>query len=126
MARFAVPAGAAAALSTFGAYVIAMRFLGMPLATARTAATLALVVVGLWVLGVLARPLRGLDLGLMLAMIAGLLVIVGWPFARGFFALTVPAVGTLALAAVSSAAGVALVELGVRLSGWASARGQSS
>lgn len=118
VARFAVPAGAAAALATFGAYVVAMRLLGLPLAEARTVATLVLAVVGLWILRVLARPVRGIDLGVMLAMIAALAAVVAWPFARGFFALSLPALPVLAPAALAGAVGVALVELGLRLSGW--------
>ena len=115
--RFALPAGAGAAIATFGAYagVLATR---AQLADARTAATLTLTLVGLWILGMLARPLTGWRLWLVAAMALGLVLVVLVPFARSFFALVLLAPQQLALVAAAAAGGAVLVELGVRLAGW--------
>jgi cation-transporting P-type ATPase E len=114
VARFVVPAGVACAAAALGAYLVVRA----PLGDARTAATIALTLVGLWVLAVLVRPLRPWRLGLLLAMVSGLVLVLAVPFARGFFAL-VPPVGTAAAVPLLAAlAGVGVLEAGLRLAGW--------
>ncbi len=54
--RFAIPTGVAAGLASFGAYELAMAE-ETPLNEARTVATLVLAAIGLFALGVVARPL---------------------------------------------------------------------
>ncbi|HEY3317045.1 MAG TPA: HAD-IC family P-type ATPase [Coriobacteriia bacterium] len=115
--RFALPAGSGAAVAAFAAY-LGVRAGGVPLAEARTAATLALTLVGLWILGSLSRPLTGWRLWLVVSMALGLALVVTVPFARSFFALAVLLPRELGLAAASALGGVALVELGLRLAGW--------
>jgi cation-transporting ATPase E len=115
--RFAIPAGLASGLAAFGAYLGVLSG-GVPLAEARTAATVTLTLVGLWVLGILARPLTGWRLWLVVAMAAGLPLVVLVPFTRDFFALTFLAPGQLGIAAVAAAGGVVLLELGLRIAGW--------
>jgi cation-transporting ATPase E len=115
--RFAVPAGIAATAAAFGAYA-ADRYAGGSLMESRTVATLTLVVVGLWILGIMARPLTRWRFALLAALTAGLgLVLVIGPVRR-FFALEYvpgPALGIVVLAVLG---GIVLVELGLRVAGW--------
>ncbi len=115
--RFAAPAGVLAATATFLAYLAARETGGVTTEQARTAATLTLVLVGLWVLVVLARPLTPWRVALVAAMSAGLLLAVLVPFAKEFFALSLPPVrvGAVCVALVALA-GVAL-EASARLLG---------
>src|SRR5205823_1804055 len=50
IARFAVPAGTAAGLGVLSSYLFALDVLGEPLVSARTVATTALVIVGLYLI----------------------------------------------------------------------------
>jgi cation-transporting ATPase E len=115
--RFAVPAGIAATAAAFGAYA-ADRYAGGSLMESRTVATLTLVVVGLWILGIMARPLTRWRFALLATLTAGLgLVLVIGPVRR-FFALEYvpgPALGIVVLAVLG---GIVLVELGLRVAGW--------
>jgi len=56
--RFSLPAGAATALATFAAYVLARRHDSVNITEARTAATITLLAIGLVTLVVVSRPLR--------------------------------------------------------------------
>jgi cation-transporting P-type ATPase E len=110
--RFAVPAGAVAAAATFTAYGLAREEVDVSLTEARTAGTLVLVGVALWVLGILARPANRARRLLVGAMAAGFLATLALPAARGFFALDPPkplvwlaAVGVVALAGLALEAG---------------------
>jgi cation-transporting ATPase E len=113
---FALRAGAVAAVATFTAYAFARGTHGVSLAEARTAATITLLAIGLWILGLLARPFtpaRMLLVGAMAAAFAGALAI---PAVRDFFALDVPPLGLdLVIAAIVVLAD-ALLELGWRAS----------
>ncbi len=87
--RFAVPVGAVAALSTFGAYGLA-QIEDVGLEESRTMATLVLVAVGLFALLVVCRPLTTTRKWLVGSM-AGLFVLtLVWDFARDFYALDLP------------------------------------
>ena len=55
--KFAIPCGFVAAAATFSSYGVARSIDGVTLDEARTTATLVLLVVGLWVLNILARPI---------------------------------------------------------------------
>jgi cation-transporting ATPase E len=85
--RFAVPAGVIATLGVLVAYGLARRD-GAPLVESRTLATLALVVIGLWVLGLLARPLTRLRGVLVIALAAAVPIGAALPFVRRFFDLS--------------------------------------
>ena len=66
------PAGAVAAAATFAAYAVARHY--DDLAVSRTAATITLLIVGLWVLNLLARPItpgRFLLFGTMVVRVRG-------------------------------------------------------
>jgi cation-transporting P-type ATPase E len=87
--RFAVPAGAIAAMATFGAFWLA-RAHHVRLEEQRTTATIVLLAVTLWVLVILARPLtplRGLLVGIMMSTFV-LALTVG-PV-RSFYAFDLP------------------------------------
>jgi len=115
--RFAGPAGLVAAVATFATYAVA-RANSVSLDEARTAATLVLISIGLWILDILARPLtagRRLLLVTMIGLAAVALVV---PQPRRFFALDLPTWGTLLEAAAIAASAIALIELGWRLSRW--------
>ena len=84
--KFAIPAGTAATITVLTTYLFA-RSQSMSLTQERTLATLSLVVVGLWILTLLARPLtRGRYL-LLLGLVALLLVGAAVPFMSSFFAI---------------------------------------
>lgn len=88
--RFAVPCGFVAAAATFGSYALARDVADVALDEARTTATLVLLVVGLWVLNILARPItpfRGVLFGAMVACFVAVLAIE--PL-REFYALDLP------------------------------------
>ncbi|HUQ63670.1 MAG TPA: HAD-IC family P-type ATPase [Acidimicrobiales bacterium] len=117
--RFALPAGFAAAAATFAAYAIARNTSGVSLTEARTAATLALFGVGLWVLTILARPMTGRRSLLEMAMVAGLGCILVFPPLRNFYGLELPPAEVLvAIVAIVAIAGGAM-ELGRKLFTWA-------
>jgi cation-transporting P-type ATPase E len=116
--RFAVPAGVVAAAATFGAYAIARQLDTVTVDQARTAATIALLAVGLWILNVLARPitpLRALLFGALVLAFAGILAIAGL---RDFFALDLPEAAALVGVAGTAGAAILLLELGWQISQW--------
>jgi len=94
--RFTLPAGACAAGATLASYALGRGAPGTSLIQAKTAATLALFVFGLWVLALVARPLSPLRVGLVTAMAgAGALTLfLGVP--SRVFSLVVPPAPVLA------------------------------
>ena len=113
--RFAIPAGIVAACAAMASYAVAHYAEGVNTTEARTCATVTLMIVGLWVLNLLARPItlgRALLCGTMAGAFA---VILAVPAFRDFFALDLPG-GTATVAAfvVASIAGVVL-EVGWRV-----------
>ncbi|HEX6919287.1 MAG TPA: HAD-IC family P-type ATPase [Actinomycetes bacterium] len=118
VARFAIPAGTVAAVATFTAYSLSRDEPGTSLTEARTAATLVLFGVALWILGILARPASPARRALVASMAAAFLLTLAVPAAREFFALDPPrALVWLAAVGVVALAGLAL-ELGWRAAGW--------
>jgi cation-transporting ATPase E len=110
--RFAIPTGIVTAAGAYLGYQ-ATRLIddGAGVAEARTTATLIVLIVSLWTLLVLARPLAGWKLALVAAMGAGVVLIVAIPvLGHGVFLLDVTPL-RLAIAGVVGAAGAALVEL---------------
>lgn len=110
--RFAAPAGIVAAAATFGAYSLARSEPSTSLAAARTIATYVLAGVALWVLSILARPATRARQWLIASMVALLAASLAVPWARTFFALTLPrpllglaGVGVAALAGLAMEAG---------------------
>jgi cation-transporting P-type ATPase E len=85
---------------------------------ARTVAVLTLTFVGIWVLAELSRPFTRGRLALVLAMVAGMAVVMLVPFARSFFALPISPGGSGTVVAIATAASVVAIEVGLRLVGW--------
>jgi cation-transporting ATPase E len=109
---FAVPAGFIAATATFVAYWIAREVPGVTLDEARTTATLTLLVVGLYILGILARPItpaRALLIGAMVGLFVLALVI---PWARDFYALDIADRPALLAGGLVAAGACCLLEIG--------------
>ena len=109
VASFAIPAGVVAAVTTFSSYAIARSAVDVTTDQARTTATLTLLVVGLYVLSILARPITP-PRGLLVALMIGLfLLVLAIPSVRELFALDLPgADATLTALAVAGAAAAAL------------------
>lgn len=113
--RFAVPVGLVAGIAAFAGYR-AVRVLdpAAGVSGGRTTAALTLLVIALWTLLVLARPLAGWKLALVATMAGAVAVIVTVPaLSTGVFLLT-PAPLPLAVAAVTGAAGAVTVEVTYR------------
>ncbi|MGH2595400.1 MAG: HAD-IC family P-type ATPase, partial [Actinomycetota bacterium] len=90
VARFAIPAGALAAIATFLAYAIVRPQAGVSLVEARTSAVMVLTWIGLLVLSIIAAPLNRARLMLIWSMAASFLVVVLLPVTQRFFALKPP------------------------------------
>jgi cation-transporting ATPase E len=118
--RFSIPTGVLIGVGAYLGYATA-RLLdpGSGVAGARTTATFVVLIMALWTLGILARPLAGWKLALIATM-AGLAVLVAAVPALGadivLLVVTPQAVG---LAAAVGGAGVLLIEVASRLApGW--------
>ena len=90
VARFALPAGALAAIATFMAYAIIRKKAGVSLIEAQTAAVMVLTWIGLLVLSIIAAPLNRPRLLLIWSMAALFLVAMLVPATQVFFALKSP------------------------------------
>lgn len=108
--RFTIPAGFIAAAATFGSYALA-RANGVPLEQARTTATIVLLLLGLWVLALLARPITFWRGALLVGMAGGLVLALSIPFARDFFALELPPVDVAVEALAVTATAAFLLEV---------------
>ena len=109
MLRFSIPIGliaAATVLTVFGVVRTAM-----PLLQARSLATIALFVVSLWILSVLARPLSGARVGLVVAVCAAMLLACILPVTREFFKLDIPVNLWLGYALAVAVLGAGAIEL---------------
>ena len=112
--RAALPMGTVAAAATFAGYALA-RNEGLDLARSRTAATLVLFGVGLWVLVIVVRPLTRANSALITLLVLAFSCAVVAPGFRRVFALELPRpVVFMAVVGVVAAAG-AVMELGLRV-----------
>jgi cation-transporting ATPase E len=91
---FTIPAGIAAAAAALGSYALARAADGISPGAARTAVMLALLAVGLWVLGILASR-AAWRIILVAAMAACLVPLFAIPLARTTFAVQLPPAGVL-------------------------------
>ncbi|MDQ1456165.1 MAG: cation-transporting P-type ATPase [Actinomycetota bacterium] len=112
------PAGAVAAASTFAAYAVARHY--DDLAVSRTAATIALLVVGLWVLNLLARPITPGRFLLFGAMVFAFVLILGVSGLRKWFALGLPSGAAMWGAITAGALGIVTLEAGWQITQWCS------
>jgi cation-transporting ATPase E len=110
------PAGAVAAASTFVAYAIARHY--DDLAQSRTAATITLLIVGLWVLNLLARPITPGRFLLFATMVGAFVLLIAVPAFRDFFALDLPSAPAMWGTILCSGAGVATLEAGWQVRQW--------
>jgi cation-transporting ATPase E len=89
--RFAIPAGIVAAAAAFFTYGLAISSLiAADLPEARTATTITMILVGLWILVELIQPLTRERVSLVAALGAASVLILITPFGRTFFALVIP------------------------------------
>ncbi len=116
VAHFSVPAGTAAGLGVLSSYTFALEVLDLPLVQARTVATTALVLVGLYLIVALEASgvRRSAWVGtLCTAMLALFLATISLPSTRSFFALAPPSIA-ISLTAIS---GAVLAVFGLWLTG---------
>ena len=114
VARFAVPAGTAAALGVLSSYLFALNVADLPLVQARTVAATALLVVGLYLVLALEASggRRGAAVSALCAALAALYAVtVALPFSRHFFALAAPGVAMVAIALVGAAIAIGFLWL---------------
>jgi cation-transporting P-type ATPase E len=111
---FTIPAGIAAAAAVLGSYAIARGADGVSAQAARTAAMLALLAVGLWVLGIVAGR-AGWRITLVASMAACLVPLFAIPLARSIFAVQLPPASVLLQVAGVTLAAIAGLTLWRRL-----------
>jgi cation-transporting ATPase E len=114
LARFAVPAGAAAGIGVVASYQFARNALDVPLLDARTIATSVLVLVGLYLIIALegTEGRRGRLVGLMcIALAAVYAAALAVPATRDFFELAAPSIEIVLTAVVGASISVAGLEL---------------
>ncbi len=103
--RFAVPAGIAAGLGVTATYLIALNVFDLGLLQSRTAATTALIIIGLYLVLALEATSRsrarlvGVMCGLLFATYVAVLLL---PGLRSFFELAVPNPASMTLVAIGS------------------------
>jgi cation-transporting P-type ATPase E len=109
--KFSGRAGFVAATATFAVYAFAREVDHVPLDTAHTAATIVLMMVGLWVLAMLARPFTPLRALLLATMAVAFVSALAIPGVRHFFALDIPPARVGVVIALAAAGAGALLEL---------------
>jgi cation-transporting P-type ATPase E len=105
LARFSLPAGTAAGLGVLSSYFFALNVIDLDVRDARTVATTTLVLVGLYLILALeseGRRRSGAVGLLALALLAGYIAVLVFPFSRDFFLLAPPSLA-IVLPAVSGA-----------------------
>jgi cation-transporting ATPase E len=112
--RFASRAGVVAAAATFTAYAFARGTYGVTLDEDRTAATITLMCIGLWILGLLARPYTPARVVLVATMAGCFAAALAIPWVRDFFALDIPPLGLDLVVAVIVVVAIGILELGWR------------
>ncbi len=110
---FAIPAGIIIATSVAIAYAVA-REETVGTREARTMTTVVLMILGLYVLVMLARPFTRYRAVLVLAMVGLFLGALAIPLARDFYALSLPSIDVVASGIAIAAGGCLCLELGIR------------
>jgi cation-transporting P-type ATPase E len=117
--RLSVPAGTAAAIAAYTSFEYTRRSTDSTLADARTVATVVLLVVGLGILALAARPLTRARAVLIAAMAASYGCIMWWAPTSDYFELSPPSGADWLVITIASALGLA----GVAATGWVNQRG---
>jgi cation-transporting ATPase E len=110
--RIAIPCGFVAAAATFGSYAFARNVQHVTLTEARTTATLVLMVVGLYVLSIFARPITPYRAMLVASMVGLFVLVLVVPQAREFYALNIPETRALVGGAIIAGIAVSVLEIG--------------
>ena len=113
--RYAGQVGLVAAVATFAAYAVAHELDGVSIDQARTAATMVMLAIGLWNLGILARPFTPLRAVLLAAMAGAFVVTVAVAGIRHFFALAIPPAKVGVVIAIAIAGAAVVLETGRRV-----------
>ncbi|MBK5287285.1 MAG: HAD-IC family P-type ATPase [Acidimicrobiia bacterium] len=114
--RFAIPTGAIAAIAVYTAYAVA-RSEDVSSVQARTTAFITLLIVALFVLVVLARPLTAFRSALVFSMIGGAVAVFAIPPLRDLVNLKIPSTDLLTIAFGCAAAACVLIEFSGRIRG---------
>jgi cation-transporting ATPase E len=114
--RFALPSGVIVAAAVFASTWASAR-LGADALQTRTVATIVLTLCGLAVIEVIERPLTGWRLGIVAAMLVGLIGSIAIAPVRDFFALTIPPLGPTAAGIAAAGAAWALLSVAARFAG---------
>ncbi len=123
--RFTIPTGAVAAAACFSLYAVCRATPHTSASQSRTAATLALLGVGIWVLALVSRPLNPPHVLLLAAMVIGSFSVFAVPLARRVLSLQIPPPSVLLLGLVIVLAACVLMWLLLGLSeryGWPTTR----
>ena len=112
--RFAVPSGIIAAAAAYVVYS-ASRAIEGDLTIARSATTITMVLVGMWVLIELVIPLTPSRLALVGAMIGAFALTLIVPFGRTFFDLVVPPLDILGVIAAATIVAAAVLHVALRV-----------
>lgn len=108
-AQFCIPSGITVGISLVVLNVYAHTS-GFELEQIRSASVITMTIIGLGVLGVLARPYSPVRVALIVAMYLGGVALFTVPFVSGFFGIEVPPTPLLTVALVVGATGWAVVE----------------
>jgi cation-transporting ATPase E len=116
--RNAAPAGLVAAVATFTTFAIAYHANETSLDQARTAATLTLLIVGLWILNLLARPITPQRAVLFGAMVGAFAIIMAVPSLRDWFRLDFPREEITTAAVIIAFVACVILEVGWQVVQW--------
>ncbi|MEA3501721.1 MAG: HAD-IC family P-type ATPase, partial [Actinomycetota bacterium] len=112
--RFAVPAGVVAAGAAYGVYSAA-RAIDGDLSVARSATTITMVLVGMWVLVELTSPLTPKRAALVASLVGAFAAILALPFGRAFFDLVIPPLTIIVVIVVISVTAAIVLHLALRI-----------
>lgn len=106
---FAIPAGVVIGLSLTVFSDIAHEEWSLPMEEVRTASTLLVGILGIWVLGLVSLPLTWIKAAILAAMVGGLAIVLTLPLTVSFFQLVWPREDALVLLSGLGAAGIVLL-----------------
>ena len=114
--RFCIPAGVVAGAAALTTYAMAYYEESLSLKESRTAAALVLVMIGLWVLVILTRPLNLWKGALVGSMAGGVAIVVLVPPLSDFYALEPPGWRMMGIGVLIAVGAIGAIEIGWRAS----------